>query len=54
MSAKGAALNQKHLLKCRTFGARHRQQSNPGLTAGPIACRPFGPDAIILKNRKEK
>ncbi len=29
--------------KCRAFGAYHRLDSIPGLTAGPTHYRPFGP-----------
>jgi hypothetical protein len=33
----------RHMLLYRTFGAHRIHQAIPGLTAGPIACRPFGP-----------
>jgi O-antigen ligase len=56
MSAEGAALCNhcnynvflgSHLPLCRTFGAHHKHQLFPGLTAGSIFYRPFGP----LNNR---
>ena len=37
---------------CRTFGARLLNvNSNPGLTAGPMHCRPFGPGFESERNR---
>jgi hypothetical protein len=33
--------------KCRTFGAHLIHLAYPGLTAGPIECRPFGPDTGV-------
>jgi hypothetical protein len=45
-------VRHKEILKCRTFGAHNKQQSNPDLTVGPIACRPFGPQSrASLTNR---
>jgi hypothetical protein len=41
MSAESAAL--RNIIACRTFGAHAQQQFYPGLTAGPIICRAFGP-----------
>jgi hypothetical protein len=38
------ALKARHMLLCRTFGAYFINQSIPGLTAGPIDWRSFGPD----------
>ena len=32
------------LIECRAFDARFHPDAYPGLTAGPIHCRPFGPD----------
>jgi len=37
----------QHMQLCRTFGAHLILFAYPGLTAGPIDCRPFGPDAGI-------
>jgi hypothetical protein len=34
------------LIECRTFGALAVFMPSPGLTAGPIYCRPFGPGAV--------
>jgi hypothetical protein len=31
-------------LECRAFSAQYLSAFNPGLTAGPIFFRPFGPD----------
>jgi hypothetical protein len=39
-------LNMTHVMflnECRTFGAHLPLLFIPGLTAGPIVCRPFGP-----------
>jgi hypothetical protein len=41
MSTEGAA--HKEILECRAFGAHSVASLFPGLTAGPINCRPFGP-----------
>jgi hypothetical protein len=41
MSAESAAL--RNFIVCRTFGAHPQQQFYPGLAAGPIFYRAFGP-----------
>ncbi len=43
MSAEGAALGSMLSMKCRTFGAHHKEAANHGLTAAAILWRPFGP-----------
>ena len=40
-STEGAALGDFSM--CRALGAHLINYPNPGLTAGPIPCRPFGP-----------
>lgn len=34
----------RHIPLCRAFGALLLHSRFPGLTAGPISCRSFGPD----------
>jgi hypothetical protein len=44
MSAEGAAHNE--ILECRAFSAHSVVYLFPGLTAGPISFRPFGPQIV--------
>jgi hypothetical protein len=46
MQRIGRALKARHTLLYRTFGAHFVNKSVPGLTAGPIHWRPFGPIPI--------
>jgi hypothetical protein len=38
------------LIECRTFGAHFSVYFLPGLTAGPIGWRPFGPAMSLKKS----
>jgi hypothetical protein len=37
----------RHSSVYRTFGAHPKRQSYPGLTAGPINYRSFGPNRVL-------
>jgi hypothetical protein len=51
MSAEGTALRRAIL--CRAFGTHPFFASHPGLTAGPIHCRPSGPPKQLRERQAE-